>query len=124
VTEHSPGSAPVNAGILFLRFFAAHLLSLAGGLVLSLLTLPLWTWYLYWITGSERAGSPSWIWYLLTLAPFYLVLSTLTISVLYPMWTGASDRAKRWRPILKVVIWVHVGLLLFINLIVGSRFIP
>jgi MFS-type transporter involved in bile tolerance (Atg22 family) len=53
-----------------------------------------------------------------------VALSTLTILVLYPMWTGASDRSKSWRRIITVTVWVHVGFLLFINLIVGSRFIP
>jgi hypothetical protein len=124
VTQNSPKPAPVNAGILLLRFLAAHLLSLAGGLLLSLVTLPLWTGLLYLITGKEQGEPLSWLWYLLTLAPFYVALSTLTILVLYPMWTGASDRSKSWRRIITVTVWVHVGFLLFINLIVGSRFIP
>jgi hypothetical protein len=124
VTQNSHSSTRVNALILFLRFLAAHLLSLAGGLLLSLVTLPLWTGLLYLVTGKEQHGPLSWIWYLLTLAPFYVALSTLTILVLYPMWTGASDRSKSWRRIITVTVWVHVGFLLFINLIVGNRFIP
>jgi hypothetical protein len=124
VTQNPHSPTRVNALLLFLRFLAAHLLSLAGGLLLSLVTLPLWTGLLYLITGKEQGEPLSWLWYLLTLAPFYVALSTLTILVLYPMWTGASDRSKSWRRIITVTVWVHVGFLLFINLIVGSRFIP
>jgi hypothetical protein len=124
VTQNSHSSTRVNALILFLRFLAAHLLSLAGGLLLSLVTLPLWTGLLYLITGKEQGEPLSWLWYLLTLAPFYVVISTLTMLVLYPMWTGASDRSKSWRRIVTVIVWIHVVYLLLVNLIVGIRFIP
>ncbi len=122
MAQNSPRHPPVNAFVLLLRFGASHLLCLAGGLLLSLVSLPLWTWPLYWLT--EKEGTPSWGWYLLTLAPFYGAITTLVILVLYPMWTGTSDKSKRWRPILRVTFWVHLFFLLFINLIVGSRFIP
>lgn len=122
VTPNPSKPTPVNAFILFVRFVAAHLLWLATGLLLSLLTLPLWTWPLYWLTA--KTGQASWGWYLLTLAPFYVAVSTLIILVLYPMWTGASDRSKRWKRILNVTAWIHLSLLILINLIVGSRFLP
>jgi len=124
MSERSRTTTPVNAGILLLRFLGAHSLSLILGIALSLLTLPLWTGLLYRISGNDPAAQVSWTWYLLTLAPFYLVLSTLTLLVVYPMWTGASEKMKSWRRVLRVTVWIHLFLLLFINLILGSRAIP
>ena len=124
MSERSRTTAPVNAGILFLRFLGAHSLSLMLGIALSLLTLPLWTGLLYRISGNDPTAQVSWTWYLLTLAPFYLVLSTLTLLVVYPIWTGASAKMKSWRRVLRVTVWIHLFYLLFINLILGSRAIP
>lgn len=124
MTQNSRLHPPVNAFVLFLRFVAAHLLCLAIGLLGSLLSLPLWTWPLYWLTGKERGDGASWGWYLLTLAPFYVAVSTLLILVLYAMWTGASDKSKRWSRILTVIAWIHLSLLVLLNLIVGGRFLP
>jgi hypothetical protein len=124
VNQRSRIPAPVNAGILFLRLLSAHLLCLVAGLVLSLLTLPLWARLLYLVTGRDHTAGVSWLWYLLTLAPFYLAISTLTIFVLYPIWISAGDGSKNWQRVLTITAWIHLVLLLFINLIVGSRFIP
>lgn len=111
----------VSVGILFLYFLSAHVLSLGASLALSLLTLPLWTDFLYRVSGRESIAQVSWAWYLLTLAPFYLVLTTLTILVIYVMWTGASDRLRTWRRVMGVTLWVHLFFLLFLNLILGGR---
>jgi len=124
VSERSRTTTPVHAGILFLRFLGAHSLSLLLGLALSLLTLPLWTGLLYRLRGNDPAAPVSWTWYLLTLAPFYLVLSTLTLLVVYPMWTAASEKMKSWRVVLRVTLWIHFFYLLSINLMLGSRAIP
>jgi hypothetical protein len=124
VTERSRITTPVNAGILFLRFLGAHGLSLIIGVALSLLSLPLWAGLLYRVTGKDPSAQVSWAWYLLTVAPFYLVISTLTLLVVYVMWTGASDKMKSWRRVLRVTAWIHIFLLVGINLIVGGRVIP
>jgi hypothetical protein len=124
VSERARTTIHVNAGILFLRFLAAHSLSLLVGVALSLLTLPLWTRILYRITDKDPAAQVSWAWYLLTLAPFYLAISTLTLLVVYVMWTGASAKMKSWRRVLRVTVWIHLFLLLFVNMILGGRAMP
>ena len=111
-------------GILFLRFFGAHCLSLIVGTALSLLTLPLWSRLLYSIRGIDPTNQLPWAWYLFVLAPFYLVLSTLTMLVTYTIWTGASEKMKSWRRVLRLTIWLHLFLLLSINLILGGRMLP
>jgi hypothetical protein len=113
-----------NAGLLFLRFLGAHILSLIAGLALSLLTLPLWTALLYRLSGRETVAQATWQWYILTLAPFYVVITTLIVLVIYPMWTGASEKMKRWRRVLVVTLWVHIFILLGVNLILGGRALP
>ncbi len=119
---HSP--TRTNAGILLLRFLGAHSLSLLVGIAISMLTQPLWTWLLYRILGREPSAPISWVWYLFTLAPFYLVLSTLTVLVTYTMLTGASEKVKSWRRVVRITLWIHLFILLSINLILGGRMIP
>ncbi len=121
--EKTRSITQTNAGILFLRFLGAHILILLLGTAVSMLTQPLWTWLLYRISGRE-ATSIAWTWYLFTLAPFYLVLSTLTILVTYMMMTGASEKVKSWQRVLRITMWIHLFILLSINLLLGGRMIP
>lgn len=120
--NHNPSGT--NAGILFLRFLAAHLLALAVGMGLSLLTLPLWTRLVYWASGREMTRTVVWEWYLLVLAPFYVVISSLAILLIYTIWTGGSERIKSWQRVLWVTVGIHLPLLVLINAFVGGRSLP
>ena len=124
MTEKIHTTKHTNAGILFLRYLGAHLLCLLLGTAISILTQPLWTWFLYRVSGREPDATIPWVWYLFTLAPFYLVLSTLTILVTYAMMTAASEKTKSWRRVLRITMWIHLFFLLFINLLLGGRMLP
>lgn len=124
MTERIRATTHTNAGILSLRFLAAHLLCLFGGVAISMLTQPLWSWLLYRINGREQAGAIPWAWYLFVLAPFYAVLSTLTVLVTYTLMTGATEKVKSWQRVLRITFWIHIVILLFINFILGGRMLP
>lgn len=113
-----------NAGILLLRFLGAHILCTALGIGLSLLMLPLWTALVYRVSGREVVETPAWAWYLLVITPFYLAIASLTILVVYTIWTGGGETMKRWRNVLRVTAWLHGIILLLINLFVGGRALP
>jgi hypothetical protein len=124
MTQKTHSTTQTNVGILLLRFLGAHSLSMLLGIAASILTQPLWTWLLYRISGREATAAISWTWYLFTLAPFYVVLSTLTLLVTYVMMTGASEKAKSWQRVLRITLWIHLFILLSVNLILGGRMIP
>ena len=114
----------VNAAILFLRFFVLHAICLVSAILLSIVSLPLWTALLYRIVGKTSPGQVGWEWYLFVLSPFYIAISTFAILVVYIMWTGAGDRLKSWRTVGTVTACLHLLVLLFVNVIVGGRALP
>ena len=119
----------VNAIVLFLRLFGAHLLLLVAGLAVFVLSRPLWSGLIKSTWGRvaesiavQISPEPTALYSLLAFfAPFYLVITTLVLLVAWPMWTTVHDHTKTWRRVFVANTWIHAGTLLLLLTILNVR---
>ncbi len=119
----------VNTIVLFLRLFGAHLVLLVAGLVVFVLSRPLWSSLIArtWGQVAESIAvqiNPELIpigSLLAFFAPFYVVITTLVLLATLPMWTMVHDRTKTWRQVFATSTWIHAVTLLLLLTILNVR---
>ncbi|MCH2667436.1 MAG: hypothetical protein MKZ59_05650 [Deinococcales bacterium] len=119
----------MNAIVLFLRLFGAHLLLLVAGRAVFVLSRPLWSGLIKSTWGRvaesiavQISPEPTALYSLLAFfAPFYLVITTLVLLVAWPMWTTVHDHTKTWRRVFVANTWIHAVTLLLLLTILNVR---